>query len=142
MPGVGIEGILTDLDEVLRQRVDLDETGVHSSCETTKLGHETDVALGDRLVWVLFIKTISISPNILIHLDPSNPIWVAYRAHYAAGNSTQRSDTRAQRVDHRPVPAMLSSILSIGLDHLGVRKLQVLAPGRLDLDERTFRARV
>ena len=36
-----------DLDQVLGQRVDLDETRVYSSGEATKLRHEADITLRD-----------------------------------------------------------------------------------------------
>ena len=41
-----------DLDEALREGVDLDKTWVDGAVEATKLGDETDVSLGDGLVWV------------------------------------------------------------------------------------------
>lgn len=41
-----------DLDEVLGQGVDFDETGVDSLVELAELGDETDVALADGFVWV------------------------------------------------------------------------------------------
>lgn len=68
-----------DLDERLRERVDLDETRVHSSCETSEFGDETDISLGDGLVWV--------------------------GADDAARNRSQVTDDGAERVDHASVPA-------------------------------------
>jgi len=41
-----------DLDETLRERVDLDETGVDSPREATELGDQADIALRDGLVGV------------------------------------------------------------------------------------------
>jgi hypothetical protein len=40
------------LDETLRERVDLDETGVDSAREATELGDQADIALRDGLVGV------------------------------------------------------------------------------------------
>ncbi len=41
-----------DLDQSLRQRVDLDETRVHSSCEASKLRDQAYITLCYRFVWV------------------------------------------------------------------------------------------
>ena len=41
-----------DLDELLGQGVDLDETRVDCTVESTKLGYETNVSLANWLVWV------------------------------------------------------------------------------------------
>lgn len=41
-----------DLDEALREWVDLDETWVDGAVEATEFGDEADVSLGDGLVWV------------------------------------------------------------------------------------------
>ena len=44
--------LYVDLDELLRQRVDLHETWVDGAIEATELGDETNVSLADWLVWV------------------------------------------------------------------------------------------
>jgi hypothetical protein len=41
-----------DLDETFTERVDLDKAGVDCTIEATEFGDQTDVTLGDRLVWV------------------------------------------------------------------------------------------
>jgi hypothetical protein len=41
-----------DLDKLFGERVHVDKTWVNSTSEATKLGNETDVALGDGLVWI------------------------------------------------------------------------------------------
>lgn len=41
-----------DLDELLTQGVDLDETGINRTVESAEFGHETDIALFDGLVGV------------------------------------------------------------------------------------------
>lgn len=41
-----------DLDQLLAQRVDLDETGINSTVESAEFGHETDIALLDGLVGI------------------------------------------------------------------------------------------
>ena len=40
------------LDQLFRERIDLDKTGVDRAVETTKLCDETDVSLTDWLIWV------------------------------------------------------------------------------------------
>lgn len=41
-----------DLDELLAQGIDLDETRINRTVESAEFGHETDIALFDRLVGV------------------------------------------------------------------------------------------
>lgn len=41
-----------DLDEILRQWVDLDQSRIDCACESAKLGHQADISLGDWLVWL------------------------------------------------------------------------------------------
>lgn len=41
-----------DLDESLRQWVDLDQTGINGACESTEFGDQTNVSLRYRLVGV------------------------------------------------------------------------------------------
>lgn len=99
-----------DLNEALAQRVDLDQTRVHGARKATELCHQANISLVDRLIRV----------------------W----ADDAAGNGSEGSDTGAQAVDHAAVPAGVGGIFSVGLDDLGVGRLQVLAAWRLDVDDR------
>jgi hypothetical protein len=69
-----------DLNETFTERVDLDETGVDSAIEATKLGDETDVTLRDRFVGV--------------------------RTANAAGESSHGSNTLAQGVDCAKMSAL------------------------------------
>jgi hypothetical protein len=62
-----------DLDEILRERVDIDETWVDSALEATELGDQTDVSLVHWLVWV--------------------------RAHETTGNRSESADAAAQCVN-------------------------------------------
>lgn len=41
-----------DLDELLAQGIDLDETGINRTVESAEFGHETDITLFDRLIGV------------------------------------------------------------------------------------------
>jgi hypothetical protein len=41
-----------DLDKTFTERVDLDETGINSTIESTEFGNETDITLRDRFVGV------------------------------------------------------------------------------------------
>lgn len=41
-----------DLNEAFAERVDLDETWVDRTIETTELGDQADVTLRNRLVWI------------------------------------------------------------------------------------------
>jgi len=41
-----------DLNEAFAERVDLDETWINSTVESTEFGHEADVTLRDRFVGV------------------------------------------------------------------------------------------
>ena len=41
-----------DLDQFLRQRIDVDKTRVDCAIEATEFGDETDISLADSLVWV------------------------------------------------------------------------------------------
>jgi len=105
-----------DLHERFGERVDLNETRVDGASETTELGDETNVTLLDVLVWV--------------------------RAAETARNRTESTDGRAESVDHAAIPASARGIFSIGLDHLRVRWLQVLATRWLDLNDRVVRTSV
>jgi len=62
-----------DLDELLRQRIDLDETRIDSSIKSSKFRDQAHVALADRAVRV--------------------------GAANATGNSTEASDDRTKRID-------------------------------------------
>lgn len=97
-----------DLDEALRERVDLDETWVDCAREAAELGDEANVALIDGLVRV--------------------------RADDAAWNRAASTDAVAQGVDHAAVPAVGARILRLCDDDLRVRGLQVLRLRRLDCD--------
>lgn len=98
-----------DLRELLGKRVDLDETWVDGAGETTELGDQTDIALLDGLVWVGTAET--------------------------ARDCTESTDGRAEGVDHTSIPAGVGGIFGVGLDDLGVGGLEVLAAGRLDVDD-------
>lgn len=119
---------VTNLDQRLRQRVNLDKTRIHSSSEAAEASDQTNVTLSHWLVWV--------------------------RAEHAAGDGAQSTDAGSESIDHRTcwlsalhlaqahvsaalltVPAMLRRILSVGLDDLRVRRLEILAARRLDLDD-------
>ncbi len=41
-----------DLDQALRERIDLNQARVDSAIESTKLSNQPNVTLGNRLVWV------------------------------------------------------------------------------------------
>jgi hypothetical protein len=97
------------LHKLLRQRVDLDETRVNSASKTAEFRHEANVSLLDGLVRV--------------------------RAAETAGDRTESPDRRAEGVDHAAVPAGARGIFGVGLDDLGVGRLQVFAAGRLDVDD-------
>lgn len=98
-----------DLRELLRQRVDFDETWVDGAGKSSELGDQTDVALLDGLVGV--------------------------RAAETAGNCTEGTDRCAEGVDHAAVPAGVGGIFGVGLDDLGVGGLKILAAWRLDVDD-------
>jgi hypothetical protein len=98
-----------NLSKRLRKRVDLDKTRVDGTRKATELGDKTNVTLVDRLVGV--------------------------RAAEAAGNGAESSNGRTESVDHTAIPAGARRILGVGLDDLGVRRLEVLAAWRLDVDD-------
>jgi len=98
-----------NLGERFGERVDLDETRVDGARKATELGDETNITLVDGLVGV--------------------------RAAETAGNSTESTNGRTESVDHAAIPAGARCILSVGLDDLGVRWLQVLATWRLNIDD-------
>lgn len=99
-----------DLNQLLRERVDLDETRVDSASKTTEFGDETNITLRDRSVGV--------------------------GADDTARNSSKVTNDGTKGVDHASVPSMLGVVFGVGLDNRGVGRLQVLTARRLDLDER------
>lgn len=99
-----------DLNQVLRERVDLDETGVDGARETAKLGDKSYITLADGLIRVGTAET--------------------------ARNGTESSNARPKAVDHGPIPAVLGFIFRIRLDDLRIRWLQIFATWRLDFDQR------
>jgi len=103
------------LDQALGEWVDLDETWVYCSCESTEFGDQTDLTLRNWLVWV--------------------------GADDAAGDGAKGTDAASEGVDHASVPAMLRFILSVGLDDPRIRWLQILSSWWLDVDYWTVSSR-
>jgi len=97
------------LDQVLRQGIHLNQTGIHSSCKATELGDQADISLSNRLVGI--------------------------RTDDTAWNGAERADDITKGVYHGAVPAMLTRIFGVGLDDARVRGLKILTAWRLDLDE-------
>ena len=116
-----------DLNQLLGEWIDLDQTRVHGAVKATELGDQTDVSLANRLVRV----------------------W----AHDAARDRSAETDTRPQVVDcaqsvnreinrsdecghtHRSIPAMGAGILALALQDLRIGRLQVLTSRRLHVDQ-------
>ena len=40
------------LDQLLRERIDLDKTRIHGTVKATKFGDKTNIALVDRSIWI------------------------------------------------------------------------------------------
>ena len=75
-----------DVNQPLGERIDLDETGVDGTVEASKLGDQTDIALGNGLVGV--------------------------RADEAARNRAEDPDAVAQSVDEGSVDSVAGIVLA------------------------------
>lgn len=103
-----------NLDELLAQRVDLDETGVNGAIEAAKFGDEPDITLRHGLIWVGATDT--------------------------ARNGTKSANEGAQAVDHRTIPPIGTRVAFAG-ERLRVARLEVLSFWRCDVDERHINTR-